>query len=56
MVALVTALLCAVIAVAGFYAVQRFLPSLCDKSNNELVRICSSSRAGSTASFWRSSW
>jgi hypothetical protein len=42
MVALVTALVCAIIAVVGFYAVQRYVPSLSDDSNNELVRICSS--------------
>ena len=46
MVALVTALVCAIIAVAGFHAVQRFFPSLCDESNNELVRICSSITSG----------
>ena len=42
MVALVTVLGSAIIAVAGFYAVQRYFPSLSDESNNELVRICSS--------------
>ena len=46
MIALVTALGCALVAVAGFYAVQRFFPSLCDESNNELVRICSSLTGG----------
>jgi hypothetical protein len=46
MVALLTALGCAIVAVAGFYAVQRFFPSICDESNNELVRICSSLTSG----------
>lgn len=30
------------LAVAGFYAVLRFLPGLCHENNNELVRVASS--------------
>jgi hypothetical protein len=46
MVALVTAVVCALVAVAGFYAVRRFFPSLYHESNNELVRIVSSLTSG----------
>jgi hypothetical protein len=46
MVALVTAVLCATLAVAGFYAVQRFFPSLRHDANNEMVRICSGLASG----------
>lgn len=47
MVALfVTVALCAIFAVAGFYAVQRLFPGLCQGASNELVRICSSFTAG----------
>jgi Protein of unknown function (DUF4239) len=43
---LVTVMLCAVLAAGGFYAVQRFAPSLCHDANNELVRISSSITGG----------
>jgi Protein of unknown function (DUF4239) len=46
MVALLTVVVCATVAVAGFFAVLRFFPSLCNDSNNELVRICSSLTGG----------
>lgn len=42
----VTVILCATVAVAGFYAVRRFFPALWSDSNNELVRICSSLTGG----------
>lgn len=43
---LVTVVLCATFAVAGFCAVVRFLPGLCQGANNELVRICSGLTSG----------
>jgi hypothetical protein len=47
MVALVvTVIVSAAVAVAGFYAVMRFLPGLCQGANNELVRICSGLTSG----------
>ncbi len=46
MLALVTVILCATVAVAGFHAVRRFFPGLWNDANNELVRICSSLTGG----------
>lgn len=47
MVALVvTVVLCATLAVAGFYAVRRFFPGLCHDANNELVWISSGLTSG----------
>jgi hypothetical protein len=46
MPAVVTVILCAAVAVAGFYAVLHFWPGIWADSNNELVRICSSLTGG----------
>lgn len=43
---LATVAICAAVAVAGFYAVQRFWPDLHDAENNELVRIASAVTSG----------
>ena len=56
MLALVTVALCATVAVAGFYAVLRFIPASVTTRTTNWSGSAPASRAGSTASSSHSSW